>query len=78
MCEAGLAELFVLRPHVVPGVDGDDRRLVIFMDDDGEAVIEDKLLVGNFNVRALRRSAPRHRNEGQGQHRYFNLHVKSP
>src|SRR6266404_5069533 len=46
--EAGLAGLFVLRTDVVPGVYGDEWCFVIFVDQDGEPVGEDKLGAGNI------------------------------
>src|ERR1700756_3885949 len=45
--EAGFAGFFVFRADVVPGVYGDDGRFVIFVNQDGEAVGEHKLGVGN-------------------------------
>ena len=38
MGEAGFAGLLVLRANVIPGVDGHDGRLVIFVNQDGEAI----------------------------------------
>ena len=53
--EAGLAELFVLRADVIPQVDRDDGRFVVFMDDERQAVVEDELFVGDVDVGGLRR-----------------------
>jgi hypothetical protein len=48
--EPGLAGVFVLRPDVVPDVHGHDGRLVILMDDQGEAISEDEFLERNIDV----------------------------
>ena len=53
--EAGLPGALVLRPHVVPDVDGDDRRLVVLVHDQRQPVVEDEALVGNRIGFALRR-----------------------
>ena len=45
MGEAGLALGLVLGADIVPDADADDRRLVVLVDDDGEAVVEHELLV---------------------------------
>jgi hypothetical protein len=45
--EAGLAGLFVLRADVIPDVDGHDGGFVVFVDDHGQAVVEDEFLVGD-------------------------------
>ena len=47
--EAGLARRLVRRPDVVPDVDGDDRRLVVLVDDQPQAVVEDVLRVGDVD-----------------------------
>ena len=44
--EAGLADLLVTRADVVPDVDGDDRRLVVLVDDQAQSVVEHVLRVG--------------------------------
>ena len=48
--EAGLARRLVLRADIVPGRDRDDRRLMVFVDDDGEAVGEAEHGVGNGDL----------------------------
>ena len=53
MREPGLSRLFVLRPHVVPDVDGHNRRLVILMHDHGQTVVEHEALIGNINLFCL-------------------------
>ncbi len=50
MREAGLALRLVLGPDIVPGADRDDRRLVVLVDDDGQAVGELELRVRDRNV----------------------------
>src|SRR5262245_43297097 len=45
--EARLAGLLVLRADVIPDVDGDDRRLVVLVDEQRQPVLERELLVGN-------------------------------
>ena len=45
--ETGLAGFFVFGADVIPGVDGDDGSFVVLVDQDGEAVIEDKFGVRN-------------------------------
>ncbi len=49
MGEAGLAGALVLGAHVVPDVDGDDGRLVVLVDDEGESVFQDEFLVGHID-----------------------------
>ncbi len=51
--EAGLAGLLVLRADVVPDVEGDDGRLVVLVDDQGQAVVEDEFLVGDVDLGRL-------------------------
>ena len=48
--EAGLAEVLILGADVIPDVDGHDGRFVVFVNDDGEAVVEDKLLVRDIDL----------------------------
>src|ERR1700733_2606685 len=55
--EAGLAGSLVLRPDVIPDVDGYDGSLVIFMHDHGQAVIEDEFSIGDFDSGALGKGA---------------------
>jgi len=50
MREARAAGRFVLRPNVIPGRDCDDRRLVIFMDDDLEAVLQREGRIGDRHL----------------------------
>ena len=47
--EAGLADLLVAGADVVPDVDGDDRRLVVLVDDQAQAVVEDVLRIGDVD-----------------------------
>ena len=47
--EAGPARHLVLRADVVPDVHGDDRRLVVLVHQQGEAVREDEALIGNVD-----------------------------
>ena len=47
--ETGLAGRLVGRPDVVPDVDGDDRRLVVLVDDQPQAVVEHVLRVGDID-----------------------------
>ena len=64
MREAGLARGLVLRADVVPHRHADQRRLAVFMDDDGEPVVERELLERQFNFRdqlGERRGLDRHR-----------------
>ena len=49
MGESGLARLLILRPHVIPRVHRNDRRLVVFMHQHGQPVGEHKL--GVLDVR---------------------------
>jgi hypothetical protein len=48
MGKPGLARLFILRAHVVPGVHGHDRSLVVFMHQHGQPIVEHKLGVSNI------------------------------
>ena len=47
MGEPGLAGHLVLGAHVVPEVGGDDGRLVVFVNDDTQSVVEHELAVGD-------------------------------
>jgi len=58
-----LSRLLVFRANVIPDVDGDDRGLVIFVDDHGEAVVEDKFLVGDLDLGGLRKGIRRERRQ---------------
>src|ERR1035441_6796912 len=51
--EAGLAGLLVLRADVVPDADGHDGGLVVFVDDDREAVVEDEFFVWDVDAGGL-------------------------
>ena len=69
MSKSGFADLLVLRAHVVPDVYRHDRRLVILVDDEGQAVVEHELLerdvdLGQWNGCLLRPE----RSEGADQH----------
>ncbi len=55
--EAGLAGLLVFRADVVPDVDGHDGGFVIFVHDDGEAIVEHEFLVGDIHAGGLGKSA---------------------
>jgi hypothetical protein len=54
--EAGLAGLLVLGPDVVPDVDGHDGGLVVFVDDDGEAVVQHEFLERDIDAGGLGKS----------------------
>src|SRR5690606_22405297 len=54
MGEAGLALRLVLRAHVIPNADRDDRRLAILVDDHAQAVVEREALVMQIELRRLR------------------------
>ena len=64
MRETRLPQLFVLRPHVIPGVDRDNRRLVVLMHNQRKPVLQHKFLVRNIHVFRLskrpRRSTQHH------------------
>jgi hypothetical protein len=64
--EAGLAGDLVLRADVVPDRDGDDRRLVILMDVDAQAVGQREALVGDVDL-ADERGERRGRGGGRGR-----------
>src|SRR5271155_1669812 len=57
MRESRFAEFLVLRPHVVPRIDGHDGRLVVFVDDDRQSVIQYEFLKWNIDVLGLRQGA---------------------
>ncbi len=72
--EAGFAGLLVLGADVVPDVDGDDRRLVVLVDNQPETVVERVFGVGNFNVGGRRDGSDGHkskRRDGRCQGRMF-------
>ena len=50
MRESGLSGFLVLGADVIPGVDSDDGSFVIFVDNDGEAVVECELLERNIDL----------------------------
>ena len=47
MSETGLAGFLVFGTDVIPGIDGDDGSFVVFVDENGETVAEDKFGVGD-------------------------------
>ena len=47
MSETGLAGFLVFGTDVIPGIDGDDGSFVVFVDQNGETVTEDKFGVGD-------------------------------
>jgi hypothetical protein len=59
--ETGLAGDLVLRSDVVPDVEGNDRRLVVLVDDQRQPVVEGEFLEGDVDlaVSAASRGAPR-------------------
>ncbi len=48
--EAGLPLRLILGAHIVPGSDGDDRRLAILVDQNSEPIVERELLVRNLHA----------------------------
>ena len=54
MREARPPRLFVSAAYVVPQVDGDDGRLVVFVHDQRKTILEHELLVRNINILSLR------------------------
>jgi hypothetical protein len=44
MGKTGLPLLLVLRTDVVPAIDGHNRRFVVFVDDNGKAIVQSELL----------------------------------
>ena len=66
--EAGLAGLLVLRAHVVPDVHRHDRRLVVLVHDQRQAVAEHELLVGDVGDRDLGGLRRRSADEGEREH----------
>ncbi len=50
MSEAGFARLFIFRADVVPDINGDDGGLVVFVNNDAQAVVEGEFLTGNFEL----------------------------
>jgi len=50
MRKARFAGFLVLRANVIPDVYRDNRRLVIFMYYDPQAIVQDKLFAGDFEV----------------------------
>src|ERR1035438_7707889 len=53
MGKPGLPGPLVLRSDVIPDVHCDNGRLVVFMHDQGQPVLQDKFLVGNIDVAHL-------------------------
>ena len=51
--EAGLAGLLVLGPHVIPDVHRHDRGFVVFVDDDGEAVVQHEFPIRDVDAGGL-------------------------
>ena len=66
MGEAGLALRLVLRPDIVPGADRDDRRLVVLVDQDGQAVVELERLVRDRDFADQRADRRRLGEDGRG------------
>lgn len=64
--ETGLAFRFVGRTHAIPDRHGDDRRLAVLVDNDGEPVFELEALVRNVDVGHLGLSQPAQRH-GRGE-----------
>ena len=54
MGESRLPGFLILRANVIPDVYGNDRRLVVLMNQDREAVLKDELLIRNVNIEFLR------------------------
>ena len=48
--EAGLTRLFVFRSDVIPEIDRDDGRFVVFVDNEREAIGQRESLAGDFEV----------------------------
>ena len=67
--KAGPAGLFVLRADVVPEVHGDDWRFMVFVNDQGQPIVEDESGVRNVRVLRLRR-----RGSGDNEAKYKHQH----
>jgi hypothetical protein len=50
MSEAGAAQLLVLRAYVIPDVEGDYRRFAILVNDQRQAVLQNKLLIRYIDI----------------------------
>ena len=76
--EARLARLLVLRADVIPDVHRDDRRLVVLVDDQGEAVVENELLVRDVDLRdqGARKQAHKARNRQQMHRDELQVHCE--
>jgi hypothetical protein len=46
--EPALAGFLVFRPDVIPDVNCDNGNLVVLMNDQGKAIVNDEFLVGDF------------------------------
>jgi len=66
MGESGFSGFLVFRADMVPNVEGHDRGFVILVDDDGQAVVQDRLVEGNVG-RGGQLSEGQGRGQGQGQ-----------
>jgi hypothetical protein len=66
--EPGFAGMFVLRPDVVPDVHGHDGRLVILMDDQGEAISENEFLERNIDILGVSRQGQKGKCEERATH----------
>jgi hypothetical protein len=51
--EAGFARLFVLGADVIPDVQRDDGRFMIFMDDNLQTIVQNELFARNFELGKL-------------------------
>ena len=79
--EPGLAEFLVLRADVVPDVDGDDGRLAVFMNDQGEPVVEHELFVRDVDFLGMGRNdkgCKQQRSDYGTQSATQSIHGKAP
>ncbi len=63
------AGLLVLRADVVPDVEGDDGRLVVLVDDQGQPVVEDEFLIRDVDLGRLGRPRGRGRSQDDDEGR---------
>jgi hypothetical protein len=54
MSESGFTDFLVLGADVIPHVDRNDWSLVVFMNENGQSVIEDEFLIRNVDVSGVR------------------------